>query len=101
MLTFQALRNANLARDHEYWRELGIWTCSDWGNAMAGEAGEACNAIKHLRQGKGSVDDIMAELADTVIYADLIAAHFGRDLGAAVVEKFNRISDKIGAKAKL
>lgn len=41
------------------------------------------------------------ELADVVIYLDLLAARLGIDLGAAVIEKFNMTSQKIGSKEKL
>lgn len=38
-LTFQ---QAHKARDEAYEQKVNDWTLGDWGNAMAGEAGEAC-----------------------------------------------------------
>jgi NTP pyrophosphatase (non-canonical NTP hydrolase) len=81
---------------------------------MAGEAGEACNAVKKLRRhadGMNTAEDpateaecvaaIAVELADTVIYADLLAARLGIDLGDAVREKFNTVSVLRGADERL
>ncbi len=41
------------------------------------------------------------ELADVVIYLDLLAARLDIDLGAAVIEKFNMTSEKVGSKETL
>jgi NTP pyrophosphatase (non-canonical NTP hydrolase) len=74
---------------------------------LAGEVGEVCNAAKKSdRQGKAGgepVDsgEVAAELADVMIYLDLVAMHFGVDLGAAVVEKFNPTSIKYGFPQRL
>ena len=84
------------------------WTGADWSNAMCGEAGEAANVVKKLRRretvGKGAHDvdapQLLAmlgeELADTIIYADLLAAHYGIDLARAVIDKFNAVSAREG-----
>ena len=39
-------------------------------------------------------DRLALELADVVIYADLLAERLGIDLGAAVRTKFNEVSDR-------
>lgn len=50
-LTFEKVRDADLARCHETWpEELTGWSSMEWACAMAGKAGEACNSIKKLRQ---------------------------------------------------
>jgi NTP pyrophosphatase (non-canonical NTP hydrolase) len=68
---------------------------------LAGEAGEVCNAGKKLSRHElnmagGSPDqtNLREELGDVMICCDLIAAHYGIDLWEAVVEKFNKTSDK-------
>jgi hypothetical protein len=50
-LTFKASREVNSARAAR-WHKGGIsdWSITDWSNALAGEVGEACNAIKKLRR---------------------------------------------------
>jgi NTP pyrophosphatase (non-canonical NTP hydrolase) len=70
--------------------------------------GELCNVVKKIRRhatgavnkGDPSLSDLLKmagdELADVVIYADLLAHHFGIDLGAAIKSKFNRTSEKFG-----
>ena len=65
---------------------------------MAGETGEACNLIKKLRRGEAvRPETIGEEIADVVIYADLLAARLGLDLGECVRAKFNLVSVKRGS----
>ena len=113
MLTFDELRRANLARSNR-WHPNGIddWSLSDWGVAMVGEAGEACNVIKKLNRERDSIrgnaeteaalqEALATELADTLIYLDLLACRAGIDLAAATVAKFNAISEKHGFPERL
>lgn len=98
-LTFEDLRTANVARCEDVFHPLESWTPTDWACAMAGECGEACNMIKKMRRGSAfDLTDIGRELADLVIYADLLAARLGIRLGDAVVEKFNAVSFDRGSK---
>lgn len=113
-LRFEALRNVNVTRCAR-WHPPGSvpWTAADWSNAMCGEAGELANVVKKIRrhetgainEGDPSPDALRAmaaaELADVVIYADLLAAYLGVDLGAAVVAKFNKVSQKYGFPERL
>ena len=41
------------------------------------------------------------EFADAVCYLDLAAQSQGIDLGTAVISKFNRVSERIGAPHRL
>lgn len=108
-LTFEQLRGVNVARCrrwHPTWGEPDDgWSGADWSNAMCGEAGETANVVKKIRRhelgvAQGELDvrlDVLLarladELADTITYADLLAAHYGIDLAAAVASKFNRVS---------
>jgi NTP pyrophosphatase (non-canonical NTP hydrolase) len=107
-IRFSHLRAANLARCEVSFHPLNDWSPADWATAMAGEVGEACNQVKKLRrlqdglqlanippEAQGIIESIGKELADTVIYADLLAARLGIDLGKAVVDKFNEVSDRV------
>lgn len=99
-LTFAALRDANVARQAE-WCPDQLPDLSFRGNELAGETGEACNIIKKLererhgwRGSRATTDDLLQELADVVICADLTAIQIGADLGRAVAAKFNATSTK-------
>lgn len=109
-LCFNELRKQNVARCEDVFHPLHSWSLGDWGVALAGEVGEACNIIKKLRRGEGEqtrleVADFQAalakEFADIAIYLDLLAARAGVDLGEAVRAKFNEVSAKRGSKIKL
>lgn len=89
------------------------WTGADWSNAMQGEAGEAGNVVKKLRRkefGLAGAHDpgvqeltekLADEIADTIIYADLLAAYYGIDLSTAIRRKFNAISEREGFPERL
>lgn len=114
MLTFRALRNANLCRVTRFHPNGGLneWSLSDWGIAAAGEMGEALNVVKKLNRERDGAPGNTApeaalrvmlahEIADTLIYLDLLAARAGVDLEAAVVEKFNIVSARMGFPERL
>ena len=98
-LSFSQLRETSLTRClADYKHGLSEWSALEWAGAMCGEAGETANLAKKLRRGEYvPLEDIADEIADTVIYADLLAASLGITLGDAVVAKFNKTSRKIGS----
>lgn len=99
---FAQLRAADVARCVESYKcKLDDWSTMEWACAVAGEAGEVCGAAKKLWRGTGSKQAVMDELADTIIYADLLAAHLGCDLWDAVVSKFNERSKEIGSPYRI
>lgn len=110
-LLFSTLRTVNVARCESTFDPLSAWSPTDWACAMAGETGEACNQVKKLRrldnvedadaQRKAIIENIGKELADAVIYADLLAARLGIDLGAAVRATFNEVSERVGSSIRL
>jgi NTP pyrophosphatase (non-canonical NTP hydrolase) len=113
-LSFDKLREANVRRCEDVFHPLDSWSPTDWATAMAGECGEACNNIKKLRRLDGADQELdskfertrlifetASELADLVIYADLLAARLGIDLGYAVTRKFNEVSEKRSSKFTL
>lgn len=108
------LRAANIKRCEEVFHPVNSWSPTDWATAFAGEAGETCNEVKKLRRldGADHSEDtperreelrhaIAMELADTVIYADLLAARLDIDLGNAIRKKFNEVSKKRGSMVSL
>lgn len=78
------------------------WTLADWSNAIAGETGEMCNLIKKIRRGD-DIDprEVGKELADIVIYADILASLLGLELSDCVVQKINEVSDRVGSDVKI
>lgn len=113
-MNFKTLRKANVTRCETVFHPLNSWSITDWACAMAGEAGETCNAVKKLRRlddGTNTskdpqthaehVESIAQEIADTVIYCDLLAARLGIDLGEAVKIKFNEVSVRMKSSVTL
>ena len=106
-LTFDALRDQDVPRCNESFppHTLESWSLTDWAAALAGEVGEACNAIKKIRRGDYALDErrneLADELADVVTYCDLLAARAGIDLGEAVARKFNAVSERVGSPRRL
>lgn len=103
-LTFKRLSVQSLERCEATYFPLKEWSPTDWACAMAGECGEACNLVKKLRRGASpipTIHEIRKEVADMVIYADLLAQRLGFDLGIAIREKFNETSGKVGSDVLL
>jgi|SRR6185436_7761751 len=110
-LTFAALRAANVQRCEQSFHPLDEMNVLEWAGAMAGEAGEAANKAKKiwrvekfgpqsaaLQHGSTpSNRELGIELADTIIYADLLAASRGMTLEELIVWAFNAKSFEIGS----
>lgn len=117
MLTFEELRQSNKSRCQDvdgFNHDLSSWTTTDWTNAVAGEVGEACNISKkmlRLKQGmynkkedKSYLDlkyRLGDEIADAVIYLDLLASSLELKLEDLIRHKFNDKSVEIGASQKI
>ena len=70
-----------------------------------GELGEYANIRKKFE--RGDINEVefhilaRAELADVVTYLDILAFRLGIDLGNAVIEKFNFISNRVKSPIKI
>ena len=99
------LREMNVDRcEKSFGHGVDGWNVLEWAGAVCGEAGELANLCKKVRRG----DSIMAaeqkvadEIADCVIYLDLLAAKLDIDLEAAIASKFNRVSIRVRYPALL
>jgi len=114
-LSFKVLREANLRRlplfknaKGEIAHKLGDvadWSIADWVVAIVGELGELSNVFKKIRRGDFTQEevqsDIEKEMADVQCYLDLLASRCGVELGAAVIFKFNEVSDRIDVPIKI
>lgn len=74
------------------------WTPAQWLQAVTGELGEFANLRKKIERGDFTTDemreDLGKELADIVIYLDILAYQLGIDLGEATMNKWNEVSDR-------
>jgi len=95
-LSFADLAQANLGRCETSYHPLDDWSPCDWMTAVTGEVGELASLLKNRRRGDNVLDsDLAFELADVVIYVDLLAQRLGIDLGRAVRVKFNVVSERV------
>lgn len=116
MLTFQALRKANIARLPEFRNARGEsayarldgsdWSLLEWAGALAGEVGELANLLKKIKRGDLPNDiatrvEVAKEIADIQIYLDLLAFRAGIDLDTATIAKFNEISRKVRSNVRI
>lgn len=109
-LTFNTLRRANLARLPCFRDNKGRvchsekdgsdWSPAQWLQAVVGELGEYANLRKKVERGDFTLEEakpmLADELADVVIYLDILSGQLGIDLGAAVMAKWNRTSVRVG-----
>lgn len=111
-LTFNVLREANMKRLPQFKNSKGEpahsepdgsdWSPAQWLQAVTGELGEYANIRKKFE--RGDIDAIefeekaAKEIADIVIYLDILAFRLGINLGAAVVAKFNEVSKRVGSE---
>jgi len=110
-LTFNTLRGGNKARLPQFKNKQGAlahskadgsdWSPAQWLQAVMGELGEYANERKKFERGDHDLDEFLTrakkELADVVIYLDLLCMQLGIDLGQAVIEKFNEVSSRVGS----
>jgi NTP pyrophosphatase (non-canonical NTP hydrolase) len=110
-LTFTGLRRANVERCLR-WHPGGInsWSASDWLTAVVGEVGELASLLKMRNRERDGLpgnkfsptdQQIADEIADVVIYLDLLAAALGVDLAQAIPAKFNEVSRRVGFPDRL
>ena len=108
-LSFNTLREANKKRLPQFKNRKGKrahskkdgsdWTPAQWLQAVTGELGEYANLRKKFERGDIDQKEFKAqaekELADVVTYLDILAMQLKIDLGQAVKEKFNEVSERV------
>lgn len=83
------------------------WSLPEWGNAVAGEVGEMCNIAKKIKRGdfksnkREGIELLSKEMADIIIYIDLMAKRENINLEQAIINKFNEVSNKHNCDIKL
>lgn len=97
-MNLRELNKANVQRCEASFHPLDSWSPTDWATAVAGETGEMCNLVKKMRRGEDiPIENVGKELADIVIYVDLLASRLGLDLSRCIVDKFNEVSVRVGS----
>jgi NTP pyrophosphatase (non-canonical NTP hydrolase) len=111
-LNLSAVNLARCTAPDGFNHPLASWSAAEWTNAVAGEAGEACNLAKKLIRHRDGVPGnkkpedkdqdslrrrIAEELADVVIYCDLAMASVGYDFATVIRDVFNRKSQELGS----
>ena len=108
-LTFRELQRENVARVPSFGMDLETWSPMEWCCAASGELGELANVLKKRQRkphptlpncdvtGKPTptLKDAADEIADTIIYLDLLASRLGIDVSNAVRSKWNEVSAKM------
>lgn len=114
-LSFNTLRGGNVARLRTFKNKHGQlahskadgsdWSPAQWLQAIVGELGEYANVRKKFELGDLTEAEFIAqaasELADVQIYLDVLAFHLGIDLGQATMEKFNKVSERVGSPVRI
>jgi NTP pyrophosphatase (non-canonical NTP hydrolase) len=114
-LTFNTLRGGNTARLPQFKNSKGEtayrekdgsdWSPAQWLQAVVGELGEYANFRKKYERGDLSKEEFQKEaekeLADVVIYLDLLAIQLGINLGQAIIDKFNAVSRRVGSTVRI
>jgi NTP pyrophosphatase (non-canonical NTP hydrolase) len=113
-MDFKTLREANRLRQPQFKNKKGelvhppdkpAWTPAQWLQAVVGELGEYANLRKKVERGDLSMEEarpmLASELADVATYLDILAESVGVDLGAAVVEKWNEVSARVGSPLRI
>lgn len=85
----------------EYANNGSDWSDAQWLQALVGELGEYANLKKKIERGDFSLEekrvDLGKELADVTMYLVILASRLNIDLDSAIVNKFNEVSERIGA----
>ncbi|MFN3250102.1 MazG nucleotide pyrophosphohydrolase domain-containing protein [Roseibium album] len=104
---FSTFNRRRCEAKHGFNHPIEDWTLSDWMTATVGEVGEAANIIKKLNRVRDGIpgnretpEDLRAalaeEFADAFTYLDLMAQAAGIDLEQATIDKFEKVSKRIG-----
>lgn len=127
-MTVYELVEASIARAKRWHKgDIKQWSTLEWAGAMCGEAGECANAgkkLKRLEDGIASINTndpdsetvrhfndtdtargvVAKEVADTILYAVLVAASVGLDgagLQMVIADVFNKKSEEYGFPERL
>jgi hypothetical protein len=108
---FSAVNRRRCESAEGFGHALASWSPAEWTNAMAGEAGEACNVTKkilrhrdgvagNVKPGDQDLEELKRkaarEICDAIIYADLAIQALGFETSDVLAEVFNTKSAQLG-----
>lgn len=98
----QEFTEANRIRCEASFHPLNDWSPTDWGCALGGETGELQNMLKKMKRGEHiPIEKLENEVGDIYAYLDLTCSRLGINIGKAIIDKFNIVSDRVGSPIKL
>ena len=110
-LTFEKFSKANCKRCEAadgFNHRVSDWTSAEWLAACIGELGEVAHVVKRMSRQRDNLAQVeysdeklksmlAEEIADTIIYLDMLAHSQEINLGEAIKKKFNQKSEEIGS----
>lgn len=107
-MTFAEFAAANRKRCEApdgFGRKVGPESSMPMTLGLGEEAGEVLGKVRALlefsKRKKATVQDVLDEIADVVSYADLLAQCMGSTLEAALIAKWNRVSERCGSPERI
>lgn len=114
----QIVEKSETRSDRWHGGDMNNWSALEWAGAMCGEAGEAANAAKKLKRLEDGIatkneadrryetlfearEAVGKEVADTILYAVLLASRVGVDIEKILAEVFNKKSEEYGFPERL
>lgn len=105
LFNYEVYHQKNVNRTQESFHDISSWSPSDWMLAVTGELGELAHTLKKVKKGDYSFgekkEQIADEIGDIFAYLDLLCTRLNIDLPKAIVNKFNKVSDRIGSDIKI
>jgi NTP pyrophosphatase (non-canonical NTP hydrolase) len=96
------LKRLNEERCPYFGNKVEEWSETDWGCAIGGESGELQNwLIKRRRGDNVDLKEVAHEMADIVIYVDMLATKMNIDLEETIKEKWNIVSERRNIPLKM
>ncbi len=100
----ERLKEASLNKHHKFYKSTE-WSEAQWLKAVLGELGEYANLSKKYDRGDFDETEFKREaakeLADVLIYFDMLANKIGVNLSFAIISKFNEVSKRVNSNIKL
>src|SRR5579859_5920089 len=101
-LTLKEYQERNIKFSKVAFPQCMDWILTDWTNAIAGEAGEACNIAKKVRRGDFTLDEakfkLLKEIADVMCYCSIFCSILEVDIEHVVNDKFQEVLARDEAK---